>query len=323
MSSSKSSSTPYFIGGIIICLLGAVCFSTKAVVVKLAYRDTDVAAVPLLALRMLFSLPFFVLSAFLASRKSSNVKFTGKQWLQVAVVGMLGYYISSLLDFLGLQYISAGMERLILFIYPTLVVLISAVLLKQKIKRYQWIALIITYAGLIVAFRSEVNWTQEHNANFYLGSALIFLCAITYALYIVGSGKLIPVVGAAKFNSYAMSFASLGVLVHFFVVSDQSLFNLPVEVYGYSLLMAILGTVIPSYLVSEGIKRIGSDNAAIVGSVGPVSTILQASFFLQEPIGGLQLVGTALILFGVLLISRKGHRETESVPTTSVSNSSS
>jgi len=323
MKTSKSSATPYFIGGIIICLLGAVCFSTKAVVVKLAYRDTDIGAVPLLALRMLFSLPFFVLSAFLASQKSSNIKFTRKQWIQVAVVGMLGYYISSLLDFLGLQYISAGMERLILFIYPTLVVLFSAVLLKQKIARYQWIALIITYAGLFAAFRSEVNWTQEHNANFYLGSLLIFLCAITYALYIVGSGRLIPIVGAAKFNSYAMSFAAIGVLVHFFIVSPQSLFNLSKEVYIYSLIMAILGTVIPSYLVSEGIKRIGSDNAAIVGSVGPVSTILQASFFLQEPIGALQLVGTALILLGVLLIGRKGNRESAPVPTPSVPNSSS
>src|SRR6218665_2623617 len=123
---SKPTSSPYFIGGVLIGLAGAVCFSTKAVIVKLAYRETEVDAITLLALRMLFSLPFFVLSAYLSSRKSDNVKFSSKQWAGVAVVGLLGYYISSLLDFLGLQYISAGMERLILFIYPTLVVLISA-----------------------------------------------------------------------------------------------------------------------------------------------------------------------------------------------------
>src|SRR5688572_26931375 len=191
----NSKSTSYFIGGIVFCLLGAVCFSTKAVLVKLAYRETDVDAVSLLALRMLFSLPFFLFSAAITSGKSSNVKFTRKQWLGVAVIGLFGYYLSSLLDFLGLQYISAGMERLILFIYPTLVVLMSSLVYKQKIVRYQWLALLITYAGLLLAFQSEVSFSREGNPNFLLGSTLIFLCAITYAIYIVGSGRLIPTIG--------------------------------------------------------------------------------------------------------------------------------
>jgi drug/metabolite transporter (DMT)-like permease len=303
---SKKASSGYFIGGVLIGLAGAICFSTKAIVVKLAYRETDVDAITLLALRMLFSLPFFLLTAALASSKSGNVKFTGKQWAAVAVVGILGYYVSSLLDFLGLQYISAGMERLILFIYPTLVVLISACFFKQKISGYQWFALLITYAGLLLAFWSEVNWSETPDKHFYRGVWLIFLCAITYALYIVGSGQLIPRVGAGKFNSYAMTFAAAAVLLHFFLASDRSLFNLSGEIYEYSFIMAILSTVIPSYLVTEGIKRIGSDNAAIVGSVGPVSTILQAYIFLQEPVFAAQIVGTALILIGVLLIGKKG-----------------
>src|SRR6478752_224222 len=184
-------SSSYFIGGVIICLLGAVCFSTKAVLVKMAYRDTGIDAISLLALRMVFSLPFFLISATISSSKSTNQKFTGKQWLYVAAIGLLGYYISSLLDFLGLQYISAGMERLILFIYPTLVLLMSSVVFKTRINKIQWIALLITYA---------------------------------------------------------MSFAAVGVLVHFAVVSDKSLFHLSIEIYAYSFLMAILSTVIPSYL---------------------------------------------------------------------------
>ena len=163
---SKPSSSGYFIGGVLIALAGAICFSTKAVFVKLAYRDTGIDAITLLALRMLFSLPFFVVSAALASRKADNVKFTSNQWVIVAVVGLLGYYISSLLDFLGLQYISAGMERLILFIYPTLVLLMSAVFFKQKINRYQWMALIITCVGLALAVYSEVDWCQEQNNVF-------------------------------------------------------------------------------------------------------------------------------------------------------------
>ena len=186
--------------------MGAVLFSTKAIFVKLAYRDTQIDAVTLLALRMIFSLPFFVVSAFVTSGKSENVKFTGKQWFYVALIGCLGYYISSLLDFMGLYYVTAGIERLILFIYPTLVLLMSSIIFKQKIKPLQWLALIITYAGLATAFVSEIELGSTNNKNFLYGSLLIFTCAFTYATYIVGSGRLIPVVGASKFNSYAMSF---------------------------------------------------------------------------------------------------------------------
>lgn len=300
---NNRASQSHFVSGVIICLFGAVFFSTKAVVVKLAYRDTTVDAVTLLALRMVFSLPFFVVSAWMSSRKSDNVRFTSKQWIGVALVGCLGYYVSSLLDFLGLQYISAGIERLILFVYPTLVLLISALIFRKKIKPLQWIAVAVTYAGLILAFFGEAT-INTNTPAFYLGSALIFGCAITFALYIVGSGRLIPIVGASKFNSYAMSFACLAVLLHFFITSDQSLFNLDKMVYGYSMTMALVGTVIPSYLVTEGIKRIGSDNAAIVGSVGPVSTILQAHLFLSEPILATQIAGTALILAGVLIVGK-------------------
>ncbi len=290
-------------GGVLIAFLGAICFSTKAIFVKLAYRDTTVDAISLLALRMVFSLPFFVGSAWVSSSKQTNVKFTPRQWVNVAMIGCLGYYISSLLDFLGLQYVTAGIERLILFSYPTLVMLMSSMIFKEKIRPIQWMALVITYVGLLIAFISEVNLQSAQSSNFILGSVLIFICAFTYAAYIVGSGRLIPMIGAAKFNSYAMSFASIGVLLHFFLNSDISLWNFPSLVYVYSFLMAILSTVVPSYLVVLGINRIGSGNTAIVGSIGPVSTLLLAYFFLQESISLFQIVGTGMILFGVLLVS--------------------
>jgi drug/metabolite transporter (DMT)-like permease len=298
---------PYasYVTGFLLCFAGAVCFSTKAIIVKLAYRDTQIDAVTLLALRMLFSIPFFLITAAISSSKSSNVKFTSSQWFNVAAIGLLGYYVSSYLDFVGLQFVSAGMERLILFIYPTIVLLITSVLFKTKIRRWQWLAVLITYIGLFIAFFAEVDFSAEQNEHFYWGAFMIFLCAITYASYIAGSGQLIPIVGAAKFNSYAMTFACLGVLIHYFIVSENSLFNLPTSVYLYSSAMAIIATVIPSYLITAGIKKIGSDNAAIIGSVGPVSTILQAYFFLQEPIFALQLAGTGLILVGVFMISKK------------------
>jgi drug/metabolite transporter (DMT)-like permease len=306
---TQSKNGDYFIGGIIIALLGAICFSTKAILVKLAYRDTEVDTISLLALRMIFSLPFFIAYAFTSSSKQTNVRFTGKQWVSVAIIGCLGYYVSSLLDFLGLQYVTASIERLILFVYPTLVLLMSAIIFKEKIKPIQWLALIVTYAGLLIAFFGEVDLNSQQSDNFIFGSILIFICAFTFAAYIVGSGRLIPLLGAAKFNSYAMCFASIGVLTHFFITSDVSLFHFSGTVYFYSFLMAIISTVVPSYLVVEGIKRIGSDNVAIVGSIGPVSTIIMAYFFLDEHIYFLQLVGTAMILLGVLLISRQKRKQ--------------
>ena len=293
-----------YLAGIGICLAGAICFSTKAILVKLAYRDTVIDAVPLLALRMIFSLPFFLVSAALASGKAGNVRFTTTQWFYVALIGSLGYYVSSLLDFVGLKYVSAGIERLILFIYPTMVLLISSILFRIRVTGTQWIAVGITYAGLLLAFVGELNLDSDYGGNFYYGSALIFACALTYATYLVGSGKLIPVVGAAKFNSYAMTFACVAVLVHYFFTSDDSLLSFSPEVYAYSIAMALFSTVIPSYLISEGIRRIGPGNASIIGSVGPVSTIIQANIFLHEPVFALQIAGTILVLAGVLLIGK-------------------
>jgi drug/metabolite transporter (DMT)-like permease len=297
---------PTFVSGFFIALVGAFLFSTKAILVKLAYRDTGVDAITLLALRMIFSLPFFIVSAWVASSKTENKKFTARQWLAVATVGCLGYYISSLLDFVGLRYVTAGIERLILFVYPTLVLFLSALLLRQKVKTIQLIATLVTYVGLVIAFVGEIDFTHPPSNRFYFGSLMIFLCAITYACYIVGSGRLIPKLGAVKFNSYAMSFASLAVLLHFFISSSSSIKNLPPLTYLYGFLMAVIATVLPSYLVAEGIKRIGSGNTAIVGSIGPVSTLLMAYIILDESFSITQLLGTALILIGVYIIgSRK------------------
>jgi drug/metabolite transporter (DMT)-like permease len=305
LKTSQKKSSYYFIAGVAIALCGTICFSVKAVLVKLAYRDSTVDAATLLALRMIFSVPIFVATAAYSSGKSTNIKFSTRQWLQIAFVGCLGYYVSSMFDFVGLKFISAGIERLILFTYPTLVLLMSSIFFKAKIKTVQWFALIMTYLGLAIAFFGEVDFSSAHNRDFLFGSLMIFICAFTFASYIVGSGRLIPKVGAAKFNSYAMSFASLGVLTHFFLFSDTSLLHLDSIVYLYSFIMAIFATVVPSYLVSAAINRIGSENVAIVSSVGPVSTILLANIFLNETISLWQLVGTALILAGVFIIGKQ------------------
>lgn len=261
---------------------------------------------------MLFSLPFFIGAAVFTSQKESNQRFKLRQWIYVGIIGLMGYYVSSFLDFVGLLYVSAGIERLILFIYPTFVVIISAIWFKIPITKRQVSALIMTYSGLLVAYISEAH-VYTISSDFFFGSLCIFICAITFAIYIAGSGKLIPSIGSVKFNSYAMSFASLGVLTHFALTSDNSLFGLPSSVYGYAAFMAIVSTVIPSYLVSISLNRLGANNTAIISSLGPISTILQASYFLNEGVSIWQWIGTLFILVGILMISWKASPSTESI----------
>jgi drug/metabolite transporter (DMT)-like permease len=213
--------------GFTVTFLGAVLFSTKAIIVKKAFADLHTDALTLLTLRMVFSLPFYLMAAFLLSGQKTNVRFTTRQWLQVILVGLFGYYVSSFLDFEGLQYISAGLERLILFLYPTFVVFINLFFFKQKITRIQQIALLLTYTGIAVAYIGDLQ-EDLSNPDFLLGSFLVFLCAITYAVYIAGSGKLIPILGANKFTAYAMLSATVGVFVHFLFKNN---FDIPFQTF--------------------------------------------------------------------------------------------
>jgi drug/metabolite transporter (DMT)-like permease len=217
----------------------------------------------------------------------------------------MGYYVSSFLDFVGLQYISAGLERLILFLYPTITVLITTYLYKQKISTIQKLALLLTYSGIAIAFFGELK-IDTGNPNFYFGSLLIFLCAITYGFFIAGSGQLIPQIGATKFTAYAMTVAAIGVLLHFLINGDFTVINSGnTKFWLYGILLAVVATVIPTFLISAGLKKMGSNNVAIVSSVGPVSTIIQAHFILGEKIFAAQIFGTVLVIAGVVMIGWK------------------
>jgi drug/metabolite transporter (DMT)-like permease len=289
--------------GFIVTLLGAVLFSTKAIFVKKAFAATDVDAVTLLTLRMLFSLPFFVGAAIFVSTREANVKMSRRQWLLTIIIGLTGYYLSSLFDFIGLQYISAGLERLILFLYPTFAVLLNRAAFRQPIRRNQRIALVLTYAGIITAFIGEMQLNTGEK-GFYFGSFMVLLCAITYSAYLVGSGRMIAQVGANKFTAYAMLAATGGVFVHFLFQGNYGILRQQ-DLWMYGTLLAVFATVLPSFLLSAGLKRIGSNNVAIILSIGPVSTILQAHYFLGEPIFGAQLVGTVLVVIGILMLGWK------------------
>jgi drug/metabolite transporter (DMT)-like permease len=293
--------------GFAIALSGALLFSTKAIIVKKAFADTSIDALTLLTLRMVFSLPFYLAAAFLVSKKEGKIKMTRRQWLITLTLGLLGYYISSLFDFLGLQYISAGLERLILFLYPTFSVLINAFIFKQKLYRNQQLALLFTYAGIALAYFGELQ-LEHSNPQFFWGSFLVFLCAVTYSIYISGSGYIIPQVGATQFTAYAMLSATGGIFIHFLFEGTFAALEQGFSLWIYGLLLAVVATVVPSFLLSNAFRRIGTNNVAIVSSIGPVSTILQAHYILGEPIFAAQLAGTGLVLAGIIVLSWKAKK---------------
>jgi drug/metabolite transporter (DMT)-like permease len=305
----SSTARAAFIIGVVCTLLGAVGFSTKAIFVKLAYRDSPIDTTTLLALRMLFALPFFLFIAIVASRKSSSAKkLTRKEWWAVIGLGLLGYYISSLLDFLGLKYISAGLERLILFLNPTMVVLISFFFYKKPVSKTQTISLLLAYLGIAIAFIADVR--IHYDIKTIYGALLVFGCAISFAIYLTGTGNMVERVGTLRFTSYAMLAATVGVLTHYFIADAGrlSILHQSFTTGKYAFFMAVFATVLPSLLMSEGVKRIGSNNMSIIASIGPVFTIFQASIFLHEPFNIYHAIGTALVLSGVLMLSWKGAR---------------
>ncbi|MFN7116795.1 MAG: DMT family transporter [Saprospiraceae bacterium] len=289
----------------LLVLIGSVCFAAKAVIVKLAYRY-DIDPVSLLALRMLFSLPFFLVIAWNARRKAIAAKeppLTRKDWLQIIGLGLLGYYLASLFDFWGLQYISAGLERLILFTYPTLVVIISFLFLGRRITAAQLLSLVLTYLGITIAFLDHL--LNDNNNNILLGGLLIFISALVFALYLIGSSSIIPRLGTQRFTALALTASGVAILIHHGILLQWRLFYYPPEIYGLSLLMAIISTVLPSFMTSEGLRVIGPSNTAIISSFSPIAIIILARIFLGEQFGLLQWIGTAFVIGGVLLTTLK------------------
>lgn len=290
----------YIIGAILV-LLGSICFSAKAVMVKLAYRY-EIDSVSLMALRMIFSLPFFVAVAYISNKKSiRRIQLEKRDWGMIAVFGVLGYYVASLADFIGLQYITASLERVILFTYPTIVVLITAVFLNQKIKKTEILALLLTYAGIGIALYENFKLPDGDNA--LIGSAFIFAAAIAYAIYVTGSGQMLKKMGTLQYNSLAMMAACVAIILHHLIVYNLALFDFQKEIYILAFIMGLFSTVIASFLVTGGIRIIGASRAAIVSSIGPISTIILAYIFLGERLSGLQWMGTLIVIFGVLVIT--------------------
>ncbi|RYY76515.1 MAG: EamA/RhaT family transporter [Gammaproteobacteria bacterium] len=297
MSEGKSAQ---YVRGVTFILIGTCCFAAKGILIKLAYRY-GVNASPLLMLRMLFALPFYIAVAiWLQTQK--HKRLTNKEIWQIIGLGLLSYYISSLFDFMGLKYISAGLERLILYLYPTLVLLIFAFVKHKKIHTIEKLALAVAYAGVILVFVHDIRLNSSWQLTI-LGSVLVFVSTITFAIFIVLAGDIIPRIGSLRFTAYGMMSACAGVIIHNFIVEEAQSIYQASSVYGLALLLAIFCTVIPSFLMNEGIRILGSGRAVTLGTIGPIITLFLGALILDETLGIIQLLGAALVIVGVALIS--------------------
>ena len=284
--------------GLTLATLGAISFSAKAIIVKLAYRH-GVDAVTLIMYRMLFALPFFLTMAWWTSR--GKPALTRREGLSIFGLGVTGYYLASYLDFSGLNYISASLERLILYLNPTLVLLLGLVLYKRPISRLQLLGMAISYAGVLVVFGHEVNLSGEGVA---LGALLVFLSAASYAIYLNFSGELVQKLGSLRLVGWATSVACFLCIAQFLLMRPLSAALVAPEVLWLSLLNATLCTAVPVVLVMMAIERIGAGLAAQAGMIGPVSTLLMGIFILGEPLTVWVAAGTALVLLGIYVFSR-------------------
>jgi drug/metabolite transporter (DMT)-like permease len=289
----------------VLAVVAAIGFSFKAILVKLAYAvpsPVELSALTLLALRMLYSLPVFAWIAWRESR--ARPPLTGRQWLIVTLLGMLGYYGASLFDFIGLQYISAGLERLVLAIYPTLTLLLSAAFFGEKLTARKLAACAVCYLGISAAFMHDLNFAADDKA-IWIGAGFVFASAVSYALYLLGVGPMIKQIGTQRFTALAMLVSTAIMLLHFAATTPLAALAQPTHTHFLALCMALFSTVIPVFALSSAIRRIGAPNSALIGSTGPLLTILFGWWLLHEPISVPQLGGMLLVAGGVLLIGRR------------------
>ena len=287
------------IAGLSIAIGGAVLFSTKAVVAKLLYRY-HLDAITVLAFRMLFSVPVFAAIALWKMRSEAPLPVIDR-WRLVGL-GLIGYYLSSMFDFMGLQYISVGLERLILFLTPTFVLLLTSVFLKRHISRIEWLALVLSYCGIVLVFVHDLH---AGGVDTVLGAVLVLGAAVSYGLYLLLSGEQVRRIGSLRLVSYAMVVSSAACIAQFFALRPASMLVQPMPVYWLSLVNAVFCTIFPVFMTMVAVQRIGAATASQAGMVGPVSTLFLGALILGEPITAVQLAGTVLVLAGIYMLSKK------------------
>jgi drug/metabolite transporter (DMT)-like permease len=289
--------------GFVLAVFGTLLFSIKSILIKLAYQaGSDADGVMLL--RMLMAMPVYAVIAWALWQKypTKGRQLPGLVWLQLAALGFMGYFLSSWLDLMGLELISAQLERLTLFTYPIMVAVLGALFFKQALTRKIVLALVLSYIGIWVIYAQEASLSGEGVAK---GTILVALAAFSFALYVLFSRKLIAEVGSLWFTSWAMLAACAWVIVYFGVTLDFSQFTLNRDILLWTFLLAIFSTVIPSFMISEAIARLGPAQTGIIGSLGPVFTIALAVWILAEPFTLSHLIGFTLVMIGVGVLTLK------------------
>lgn len=297
---SESTPSPRPLATFAIVAASSILFCSKGVVAKLAYAH-GADAITVLALRMGFALPFFAAMAAWAARGAERLIL--KDWGRLAGLGFIGYYVSSLVNFTGLQFVTVGLERIILYTYPSIVLALSAFVLRRRVRPAVWIACAMAWLGIVGAFIGETQGpaTGRHVA---LGSALIFASALTYAGFILLSGDTVRRVGSLRFTGLAAGFSCVFILTHAALARPAGLWlHLPAPVYVEGLILALFGTVIPALLLAMGLQRTSAQRFAIIGMTGPVTTLFLAWLVLGERPNFVQGVGFALTLAGGLAVS--------------------
>ena len=287
--------------GIACAVGGTLAFSLRPILIKLSYADAPVSPVTLIFLRMVLSLPFFLAVGWWL--RNDEPRLSARDLAKIAGLGIIGYYFASFLDFIGLEYVGAGVGRLILFLYPTLVLVLSLVFLGKKPTSRELTALAVTYAGVALVLSSQASGTQGR--LFLLGASLVFGSALFYAIYLVAGSQLIRRVGSMRFTAYSMAVATLPAVVQFFVLEPTSALALPGKIWFYAITLATVSTVLPLFLQAEALRRIGPSEFALIGALGPVSVAITSALGLDEPFTWVQAVGGLLVIAGVLLVSLK------------------
>lgn len=289
--------------GFLLGASGAVLFSAKAILAKYQFRY-GLDALDVLALRMGFALPLFVALGWYERRRGHGAPLSRRDFGLIVIAGVLGYYLSSLLDFWGLEYIPVSMERLILFLNPTFVLLIGMLAFARGVSRREWIAMAVSYAGVALVFIESLRVDGEH---VLLGSSLVLGAAFCYALYLAMSGQLIQRIGSLRLVAYAMTVSTAATALHYLLARDPArLLQWPAEAYGLALVNAVLCTFLPVTFTMGAVARLGAGTAAQLSALGPVSLVFLGGWLLHERISALQVLGTAVVLGAVLLLTRAG-----------------
>ncbi len=291
-----------------LAVVGAVLFAAKGVLAKLLYRE-GIDATTLLGLRMLLSVPFF--AAMAAYTWRDEPQLVRGDALKIAGLGFIGYYLSSYLSFLGLEYVSVGLERLILFLNPTVVLLLGMVLYQRRVSGQQWLSMALAYAGIVLVFWNDTHVIGAPTSQIALGAAIVFTSALTYGFYLLQSGEVVKRYGSLRLVALAMMVSTVYTAIHYVLFSPHHalghLFVQTPTVWGLSLINAVFCTVVPVTLLMVAVSRLGAATAAQAGMVGPVATIFLGYVFLGEAITALQIAGTALVMAGMVVLGKLKH----------------